>query len=55
VTKMAKGLNGKAYEEHLRALRLSNLEQRRLRGALIAVCTFLMGGHGGEVRIFSPW
>jgi len=49
-----KGLEGVCYEEQLRALGLSVLEKRRLRGDLIALCSFLRRGSGEEgADIFS--
>ena len=43
---MVKGLEGKMYEDQLRLLGLFRLE-KRLRGDLIAVYSFLTRGSGG--------
>uniref|UniRef100_A0A8B9CM06 Reverse transcriptase domain-containing protein n=1 Tax=Anser brachyrhynchus TaxID=132585 RepID=A0A8B9CM06_9AVES len=52
-TKMVKGLEGKMYDEQLRSLGLFSLE-KRLRGHLIAVYSFLTRGSGGEgTNLFS--
>jgi len=48
-TKTVKGLEEMSYTEWLRTLGLSSLEKRRLRGNIIAFCSFLRrgGGEGG--------
>lgn len=41
------------YEERLRKLRLSSVEERSLRGDLINVHKYLMGGSDDGSRLFS--
>jgi len=53
-TKLVTVLEGMVYEERLRTKGLSGLEKRRLRGNLIALCSFLRRGRGeGGVELFS--
>ncbi|GAB0205298.1 mitochondrial enolase superfamily member 1 [Grus japonensis] len=53
-TKMAKGLEGKTYEERLKSFGLFSLEKRRLRGALITAYSFLRRGSEGAGADLFP-
>ena len=52
-TKVVKGLEGKTYEEQLRSFGLFSPEKRRLRGGLMAACSFLTRGAVGKALISS--
>lgn len=46
IKRSPQGLTGMSSEEELRTLGLSSLDPRRLKGDLIAPCSFLRRGHG---------
>ena len=49
-----KGLEGLSCEERLRTTGLSGLEERRLRGNLMALYSFVRRGRGeGDAELFS--
>ena len=52
---MVKGLEEKLYEELLKDFGLLSLENGRLRGDLIMVCSFLQGEEEGQTLISSLW
>ena len=53
--KMVKSLEGKMYEEWLRSLGLFSPEQSRLRGGLMAACSFLTRWAEGQVLSSALW
>jgi len=54
-TELVERLEGMSCEEHLRILGLSSVQKRRLRGDLIALCSFLRRERGeGGAELFSP-
>lgn len=53
-TKQVKGLEGMSLEEQLGKLGLSGLEEKELKGSLIALCSFLRRKSGeGSAELFS--
>ena len=53
--KMVKGLEGKTYEERLRALVVFSPEQSRPRGGLMAACSSLPRGAEGQALSSALW